>query len=56
VGKPEGKSPLGGPRRDIKLKLREIEWGGMDWIGLAQDRDWWRLVMNTVLKLRGNLR
>jgi hypothetical protein len=43
VGKPEGKRPLGRPRRrwvdNIKMYLREIGWGGMDWIGLAQDRD-----------------
>jgi hypothetical protein len=39
VGKPEGKTPLGGPRRrwmdNIKIDLREIEWDGMDWIDLA---------------------
>jgi hypothetical protein len=43
IGKPEGKRPLGSPRRrwvdNIKMDLREIEWGGMDWIYLAQDRD-----------------
>jgi hypothetical protein len=43
VGKPEGKRPLGRPRRrwddNIKMNLREIGWGGMDWIDLAQDRD-----------------
>jgi hypothetical protein len=41
VGKPEGKRPLGRPRHrweDIKMYLREIGWGGMDWIDLAQDR------------------
>jgi hypothetical protein len=42
VRKPEGKRPLGRPRRcwvnNIKMDLREIEWGGMDWIDLAQDR------------------
>jgi hypothetical protein len=41
--KPEGKSPLGRPRRrwvdGIEINLREIEWNGMDWIDLAQDRD-----------------
>jgi hypothetical protein len=46
VGKPEGKRPLGRPRRrwadNIKLYLLEIGWGGVDWIGLAQDRDKWR--------------
>jgi hypothetical protein len=43
VGKPEGKIPLGRSRRrwedNIRMDLREIGWGGMDWIGLAQDRD-----------------
>jgi hypothetical protein len=43
VGKPEGKRPLGIPRRmwedNIKMDLREIVWSGMDWIDLAQDRD-----------------
>jgi hypothetical protein len=51
VGKPEGKKPLGRKRRrrvdNIKKDLREIGWGGMDWIALAQDRDQLRaLVMN----------
>jgi hypothetical protein len=43
VGKPEGKRPLGRPRRrwvdNIKKDLREIEWDGVDWIDMAQDRD-----------------
>jgi hypothetical protein len=43
VGKPEGKRPLGRPRRrsmsDIKLDLREIGWSGIDWIDMAQDRN-----------------
>jgi hypothetical protein len=43
VGKPEGKRPIGRPRHrwvdNIKIDLREIGWGGMDWIDLAQDRD-----------------
>jgi hypothetical protein len=46
VRKPEGKRPLGRPRRrwvdDIKMALEEIGRGGVDWIGLAQDRDKWR--------------
>jgi hypothetical protein len=50
VGKPEGKSPLGRSRRtwedNIKMDLREIGWGGLDWIDLAQDRDQWRAVVN----------
>jgi hypothetical protein len=56
VGKPEGKRPLGRPRRrwvdSIKLDLREICWDGMDWIDLAQDRDQWRALVNTVMNLR----
>jgi hypothetical protein len=56
VGKPEGKSPLGRPRRrrvyNIKLDLREIGWDSMDWIDLAQDRDQWRALVNTVMNLR----
>jgi hypothetical protein len=56
VGKPEGKRPLGRPRRgwmdNIKMDLREIRWDGGDWIELAQDRDQWRALMNTVLNLR----
>jgi hypothetical protein len=51
VGKPEGKWPLGRPRRrwvdNIKMDLREIGWDGMDWIYLAQDRDRWRALVNT---------
>ncbi|PNF42003.1 hypothetical protein B7P43_G12996 [Cryptotermes secundus] len=51
VGKPEGKRPLGRPRRkwvgNIKMDLREIGWDGMDWIDLAQDMDQWRAVVNT---------
>jgi hypothetical protein len=56
VGKPEGKRPLGRPRRrwveNINMDLRNIGWGGMDWIDLAQDRDQWRTVVNTVMNLR----
>jgi hypothetical protein len=56
VRKQEGKIPLGRPRRrwveNIKVNLREIQWGGMDWIDLAQDRDHWRALVNTVMKLR----
>ncbi|PNF36118.1 hypothetical protein B7P43_G10966, partial [Cryptotermes secundus] len=51
VGKPEGKRPLGRPRRawadNIKMELREIGWDGMDWINLVQDRDQWRALVNT---------
>jgi hypothetical protein len=56
VGKPEGKRPLGRQRRmwvnNIKMDLREIGWDGMDWIDLAQDRDRWRALVNTVMNLR----
>jgi hypothetical protein len=56
VGKPEEKRPLGRPRRrgenNIRMDLREIGWGGMDWFDLAQDRDQWRALVNTVMNLR----
>jgi hypothetical protein len=55
VGKPEGKRPLGRPRRrcvnNIKMDLREIEWDGTDWIDLAQDRDQWRALVNMIMNL-----
>jgi transcription termination factor 2 len=55
VGKPEGKRPLGRPRRrwknNIKMDLREIRLGDMDWIDLAQDRDQWRALVNTAMNL-----
>jgi hypothetical protein len=56
VGKPEGNGPLGRPRRrwedNIRMDHREIGWGGMDWIDLAQDRDQWKFFVNTVMNLR----
>jgi hypothetical protein len=56
VGKSEGKRPLGRPRRrwedNIRMDVREIGWGGMDWIDLARDRDQWRALVNTVMNLR----
>jgi hypothetical protein len=56
VGDPEGRRPLGKPRRrwvdNIKMDLTEIAWDGMDWIGMAQDRDQWRALVNTVMNLR----
>jgi hypothetical protein len=56
VGKPERKRPLGRPRRrwvdNIKMDLREIGWDSMDWIELAQDRDQWRALVNTVMNIR----
>jgi hypothetical protein len=55
VGKPEGKRPLGRPRRrwvdDIIMDLVEVGWGDMDWIGLAQDEDRWRALVKSVLNL-----
>jgi hypothetical protein len=55
VGKPEGKRPLGRPRRrweyGIRMDLREFGFGGVDWIRLAQDRDWWRAVVSEVMNL-----
>jgi hypothetical protein len=51
VGKPEGKRPLGRPRRrwvdNIKMDLREVGWYGRDWIDLAQDSDRWRALVNS---------
>jgi hypothetical protein len=56
VGKPEGKRPLGRPRcrwvDNIRMDLVEVGWGAVDWIGLAQDRNRWRAVVNPVLNLR----
>jgi hypothetical protein len=56
VGKPEGKRPLGKPRRrwadNIKMDLRDIGWDDVDWIDLAQNRDQWRALVNTVMNLR----
>jgi hypothetical protein len=56
VGKSEGKRPLGRPRLtcvdNVKMDLREIGCGGMDWIDLAQDRDQWRVLLNTVMNLQ----
>jgi hypothetical protein len=55
VGKPEGKRPLGRPRRrwvdNIKMDLREVGWDGREWIDLAQDRDRWRVYVNAVMNL-----
>jgi hypothetical protein len=56
VGKPEGKRPLERPRHrlvdNIKMDLGEIGWDDIDWIELAEDRDQWRVLMNTIMNLR----
>jgi hypothetical protein len=56
MGRPEGKTILRRPIRrwqyNIKMDLREIGWGGMDWSQLAQDRDQWRVLVNMVINLR----
>jgi hypothetical protein len=55
VGKPEGKRQLGRPRRRwedwIRMDLREIAWGSVEWIQLAKDKDRWRALVNTVINL-----
>jgi len=55
VGKPEGKRPLGRPRRrwedNIKMDIQEVECGVVDWIELAEDRDRWRALVNGVMNL-----
>jgi hypothetical protein len=59
VGKPEGKRPLGRPRRkwvdNIKMDLREIGWGGMDWIDLAQDGAQWRALNLRIPQIAGKI-
>jgi hypothetical protein len=56
VGKPEGKRPLGRPRRrwvdNVRVDLGEVGWSDEEWIGQAQDRNKWRALVNSVLKLR----
>jgi hypothetical protein len=58
--KPEGKRQLGRPRcrwvYNIKIDFGEIGWDGMDWIDLAQNRDHWKALVNTVMNLRGSLK
>jgi hypothetical protein len=56
VGKPEGKRPLGRPRRkwvdNNRMDRGEVGWGDEGWIGLAKDRNRWRVLVNSVLILR----
>jgi hypothetical protein len=56
VGKPKGKRPLGRPAHrwvdNNKMDLREIGWNGVVWIDMAQDRNQWRALVNTVLNIR----
>jgi hypothetical protein len=56
VGKSEGKRPVGRPRRkwmdNIRMDRGEVGWGDVDWIGLAQDRNKWRDLVNSILNLR----
>jgi len=56
MGKPEGKRPVGRPRRrwvdNIRMDLQEVGCGYMPWIGLAQDRDRWRTLVSAVMNLR----
>jgi hypothetical protein len=56
VEKPKGKRPLGKPRRrwldNIRMDLIEMGWGDMDWVGLAEDSDMWKALVNSVLNLR----
>jgi hypothetical protein len=57
VGKPEGKRPLGRPRRrwegNIKMDLQELECEGMGWVDIAQHKDGWLTLVNAVMKMRG---
>jgi hypothetical protein len=56
MGKPEGRRPLGRPRSrwvdNIRMELVEVGWGDVEWIGLVQDRDRYRALVNSVLNLR----
>jgi hypothetical protein len=57
VGRPEGRRPLGRPRRrwedNIKMDLKDVGWGGMDWIDMAEDKDRWRALVNVVMNFQG---
>jgi hypothetical protein len=56
VGKPEGRRPLGRPRRrwldNVRMNLVEVGWGDAEWKGLVQDSDRWRALVNSALNLR----
>jgi hypothetical protein len=56
VSKPEGKRPLRRPRHrwedDIRMDLREVGWEGVDWMHMSQDRDQWRVLLNTVINFQ----
>jgi len=56
LGKPEGRRPLGRPRRrwvdNIRMDLQEVGCAYMDWIGLTQGREWWRMLVSAVMNLR----
>jgi hypothetical protein len=60
VGKPEEKRPLGRPRRrwvdNIRMDLGEVGWSDVDWIGLAQDRNRWRALVNSVFEPAGSMK
>ena len=60
VGKPEGKRPLGRPRRrwedSIKMNVQEMGCGSLDWIQLAQSRDRWGALVNTVMDIRSSIK
>jgi len=55
VVKPKGKRPLGKPRcrweDNSKMDLQEVEWGGMDWFDMAQDRNRWQALVNAVMNI-----
>jgi hypothetical protein len=60
LARPEGKRQLGRPRRrwvdNIRMDLRELGWGDVDWIGLAQDRNKWGALVNAVMNLGGSMK
>jgi hypothetical protein len=60
VGKPEGKKPLGRPRRrwvdNIRINLGEMGWGNVDWVGLAKDRNRWRALVEFGIEPSGSMK